>query len=242
MRREMIAHFIGAAGVLCAMLGLLAVFDQAWEQVYGWLGVTLMIQAAAGRDATLRSPPEPLELHGEGETKPAVSVSPIANFLTMAFVPVIAMLHAGFLDGLTGVAVAALIMLVALYRLAFIVQPPEYEARFVGLPATWGVIGFYLHALDATPLAAVLAIGLGIVLGLAPLNWPNPLHSERWPLLTVGMVVMWFATAAYALFHGFQAMPSITKAILLGIAAYGLLLTALMARVTVPPATSGPKP
>ena len=230
MRRQMIAHFLAAAGVLCAMLALLAVFDQAWEQVYGWLGIALIIQVASAGDAAFLPLIDSFESYDvEDEAQPA-PISSIAAFLSMVFVPVVAMLHAGFLDGLAGATVAGIIMLAALYRLAFMVQPDHTVSRFVGLPAGWSIIGFYLHSFDATPLAAVLTIGLGIVLGLMPLNWPNPLHSERWPLMTRGVVVVWFATAAVTLVRGFQATASLTKAILLAIALYGLLLTALLAR------------
>jgi phosphatidylcholine synthase len=230
VRRDMIAHFLGAAGVVCALLALLAVFDQAWEQVYGWLGLALIVQAAGADEAALLPLPDSVDLPDLEEDVRHAPIAAIAAFLTTVFVPVVAMLHAGFLDGLAGAAVASIIMLSALYRLAFIEQPANNASRSLGLPAAWSIIGFYLHAFDATPMAAVLAIGLGIVLGLLPLNWPNPLRSERWALLTRALVVVWFVTAAYALVHGFQATASITKAILLAATAYGLVLTALLAR------------
>ncbi|MEQ1696997.1 MAG: hypothetical protein ABL901_14265 [Hyphomicrobiaceae bacterium] len=216
--------------MLCALFALLAVFDQSWEVVYGWLGIALVFQVANDQDAALLPLPDHVDNHDLDDDGPDIPVAAIAIFLTTVFVPVVAMLHAGFLDGIAGAGVAGIILLAALYRLAFLAPPQKSEARFAGLPAAWSIIGFYLHAFDATPLAAVLAIGLGIVLGLVPLNWPNPLYSERWPLFTRAIVVVWFATAAYALAHGFQATSSITKAILIAIAAYGLLLTALLAR------------
>ena len=234
MRRDMIAHFLGAAGVVCGLLALLAVFDQAWEQVYGWLGLALIIQAASADDAALLPLPVSVDLLDLEDDARHVPIGAIASFLTTVFVPVVAMLHAGFLDGLAGAAVASIIMLSALYRVAFIEQPANRASRFLGLPAAWSIIGFYLHAFYATPLAAVLAIGLGIVLGLVPLSWPNPLRSERWALLTRVLVVIWFVTAAYALIHGFQGTASITKAILLAAVAYSLLLTALLARNPAP--------
>ena len=230
MRRVMVAHFLASTSVVGALLALLAVFDQAWENVYGWLGLALILQTAGSDDAALLPLPVSVDRPDIEEDVLPVPIAAIASFLTAVFVPVIAMLHAGFLDGLAGAAVASIIMLSALYRIGFVERPGINGSRFLGLPAAWSIIGFYLHAFDATPLAAVLAIGLGIVLGLVPLSWPNPLSSERWPQLTRALVVVWFATAAYALTQGFQATAPITKAILLGTAAYGLLLAALMAR------------
>ncbi len=230
MRRDMIAHFLGASGILCALLALIAVFDQAWEQVYGWLGIALIIQAATADIPAVLPIFDSFETQDLADQGPHVAIASIAAFLTTVFVPVVAMLHAGFLDGWAGAAVASIVILAALYRLAFMIQPDQTGARFLGLPTAWSVIGFYLHTFDATPLAAVLTIGLGIVLGLVPLNWPNPVRSERWTLATRAVVVVWFVTAAYILAHGFQATAPITKAILLAIVSYGLVLTALLAR------------
>jgi len=232
VRHVIIAHLLASVGVMSAMMALLTVFDQSWEYVYGWLGLALITQAisAGGPDllpfADYDDLPEAddVSLH----SRPAAIVA----FLTGVFVPVIAMLHAGFLDGIAGVAFGSVILLAALYRLVFVAQPSEPAARIVGLPAAWGIIGFYLHAFDATPLASVLGIGLAIVLGLIPLNWPHPLFSERWPTMTRAIVLVWFATAAVTLWYGFPAAP-FAKAILMATALYGLILAAWIARTPV---------
>lgn len=230
MRREMIAHFLGATGGVCALLALLAVFDQAWEQVYCWLGFALILQAAGSEDAALLAFPAFVDQNDPECDEQHVPIDEIGGFLASVFVPVVAMLHAGFLDGWAGAAVGCMIVLSALYRLAYMANHPNQPAtRFLGLPAAWSIIGFYLHAFDATPLAAVLAIGLGIILSLVPINWPKPLNSERWPFFTRALVVVWLATATYTLAHGFQVPIWGTKAVLIGIAVYGLLLAALLA-------------
>lgn len=215
------------------MMALLAVFDQSWEYVYGWLGLALLTQAASARDfavLTLIDHDEPPETEAAG---PQLRPAAIVAFLTGVFVPVVAMLHAGFLDGIAGAAFGGVILLAALYRIVFIPQKPVDGARIVGFPAAWNIVGFYLHAFDATPLASILAIGLGIVLGLVPLGWPHPLFSERWPAMTRVIVLIWLMTAACTLWYGFPA-TSLAKSILLAIAIYGLILTAWIARTPAP--------
>lgn len=233
MRREIIAHLLASIGVISAMMALLAVFDQGWEYVYGWLGLALLTQAVSAGDFAFLPLADHDDFPDSDQAILHARPAAIVAFLTGVFVPVIAMLHAGFLDGVAGAAFGGVILLAALYRLVFVAQPQEPASRIVGLPAAWSIVGFYLHAFDATPLASVLGIGLGIVLGLIPLNWPHPLFSERWPAMTRTIVVIWLITAACTLWYGFPASP-LAKSILLVIAIYGLILTARIARTPTP--------
>lgn len=232
MRHVIIAHSLASVGVMSAMMALLAVFDQSWEYVYGWLGLALITQAVSAGGSAAWPFADDGDLPEADEILLLSRPAAIVAFLTGVFVPVIAMLHAGFLDGIAGVAFGSVILLAALYRLVFVAQPAEPATRIVGLPAAWGIIGFYLHAFDATPLASVLGIGLAIVLGLVPMNWPHPLHSERWPVMTRAIVVVWFGTAAATLWYGFPASP-LSKSILLATALYGLILAAWIARTSL---------
>lgn len=226
MRRKTLAHLLLATCALCALFSGLAIFDQAWEYVYGWLGVALLLQAI---DPQRVLPHEPAQLSLASPFASDSRVAPAAAFLTTAFVPIIAMLHAGFLDGPGGIAVASVALLTALYRLAYQEASGPTVHQFVGLPAMWSVVGFYLHAFDATPLVAALAIGLGILLGLARFRWPHPIWSDRWTSATRGMTAVWVITAALTLWSGLPASAT-AKGIFLVAALYGISLAILMAR------------
>ena len=212
-------HIVVAMGALSALLALLAVFDQAWEVVYAWLGVGLAMECAEGSISAT-----------EPELAPP-SVPPIAlvAFLNSVFVPVVVLVHAGFLAGEFGVAMAILAVWSAQYRLTFH-DWAGMPANFLGFPAAWSTVAFYLHAFDATPPAAVLSVGLAIIAALVPVRWPHPLRSERWPDLTRAVLLIWFATSALTLWHGFPALPP-AKAVFLFAAAYAALLVGMAARV-----------
>lgn len=268
------AHLLLSVGVLCALFALLSVFDQAWELVYAWLGLAMLLQSIQAADVDRLfnpDPGEPFDSPEPAETgspdSHATSLAGTVSFLNCVFVPVVAMLHAGFMEGVAGVVLAGVVLLAALYRLSFLanhnapiadqsnhsphlitaatsaravhlVEP--HRQRFVGLPATWGILGFYLYAFDATPAAAVLTIGLGIILGLIPLAWPHPLYSERWPWLTRAVALCFLCTAATTLWLGLPATPW-AKALLLGAALYGLILTAAIRQVPQPVMTDQPR-
>ena len=226
MRRATLAHLLLAGGVLCALFSVLAVFDQAWEYAYGWLGLALLLQAV---DPAMVVRAEPgVAAFASIPATDSRAASAVA-FLNTVFVPIIAMLHAGFLDGIGGIAVASVALLAALYRLTFHAPAAPSATEFLGLPAIWSVVGFYLHAFDATPLVAVAAIGLGIVLGLVPYRWPHPLWSGRWSLPTRFVTAVWVITAAVTLWNGLPASAT-AKGVFLVTAFYGMALAVLMAR------------
>jgi phosphatidylcholine synthase len=216
MAHVWLGHALHAASILVAYVAMLAVFDQAWETLYGWLGVALILQ---GIDDALGFS------HGGDDDQNTALVRTDSGylvwFLTTVFVPVIALLHAGFLDNIGGTLVAGLILLGAFYRFAF--QATDLRSgAFVGLPAAWAVVAFLLHAFDATPVAAVLTIGLVLVLNLVPIPWPHPLLAERWQVQTRAVAALWLFAAAVTLWRGFPA-DQWAKAIFIGCAVYAVI-------------------
>jgi hypothetical protein len=225
-----IPYLLLSAGVLSALLALNAVFDQSWEVVYAWLGMALLTLACFDNLEPADGEEDPVSVE-----RAAASVA----FLTCTFVPVAALVHAGFLDGIGGVVVAGLVLLSALYRTTFL--EAGRSPTFQGFPAAWGIIGFYLHAFDATPAAAFLVAGLGIVACLLPVSAPHPFRSPRWPAFTRLVAGGWLIAAAVTLLQGFPAAPAI-KTGLLAVALYGLVLTILLSRPSNAPVTGSDRP
>ena len=228
MHREINGHLAVSICLLCTMMALLAVFDQAWEQMYAWLGISMLLRAAEaefeiGFESELASSSESAHLEAMNST---VSRK-IIDFLTNAFVPIIGMLHAGFLDGPAGVAIAGVALMSALYRFAF-TKWDLSNNTFIGFPVAWGVLGFYFHAFDATPLAAVFVIGGAIVLGVVSGRWPHPLHTLRWATLNRFATLVWTIAAGLTVIFGFPASVQL-KGLLIAIAVYGAVLTAALA-------------
>jgi hypothetical protein len=217
--------------VLCGLLAILAVFDQAWEYVYGWLGVAALAHLAEfvrSADAPDYEAPS----SGDGDVGDLESVrlegvSAIAAFLVFVFVPIVAMLHAGFLDGVAGTVLAVLILLSALYRWAYVRADDDGVVH--GLPACWSILGFLLHAFDTTPPVAVLCIGAALVLSLVPVALPHPLIEARSSLIAGVIFAAAVVAAAATLWAGFPAMWQ-ARAVFLGIAVYLIVLTVLRSR------------
>jgi phosphatidylcholine synthase len=93
-------------------------------------------------------------------------------------------------------------------------------AAYVGFPAAWNVVAFYLHAFDATPVAAVLVIGSGVIASLIPIPWPHPLRVMGWTHVGRVIVMIWLGTAAVTLWTGFPTTPAAKAVFLLSLGAY----------------------
>jgi phosphatidylserine synthase len=202
------------AGFILAYLGVVSIYDQAWEALYGYLGLALLIQIL---DAYLSA--DEIDPAHARATGPGALATEAAQLATSVFVPTMALLHAGFLEDASGGVLAVLIVASALYRLAFHPAHESTEPAVVCLPALWSVVAFLLHAFDATPLAAVFVIGCVLILTLVPIRWPHPLYAERWPVATRLVLAAGVMAAAVTLTHGLPA-DTAAKTVFIGCLVY----------------------
>jgi hypothetical protein len=213
VERPAACFYVDAFVAACAILSLLAIFDQFWESAYAWLGVGGLARFALedranDSSSAIRSHPS----------------SAAADFALQVIVPVGAMSYAGFLEGPVGVVIAVLIVVVSMFRISF--ASNSFGAPISqGLPLIWPYVGFLLSAFDATPVAAALAIGVVAGLNLLPLPWPHPLWSTRWQLANRFVLAAALLGAGAALWIGFRATPPALKSFFVLI---GLYVTAIM--------------
>ena len=95
---------------MCGLLAALAAFDGAWERMFAWLGLALIIDGIDGTFARLAHVEERLpRFSGE-------RLDLVVDYVTYVFVPALALLRAGYLTGTGGLVIAALILVSSLYH------------------------------------------------------------------------------------------------------------------------------
>jgi phosphatidylcholine synthase len=100
---------------------------------------------------------------------------------------------------------------------------------FVGFPAIWNIVAFYVFAFHMPIWAASLLVLACVVLTFVPLRWAHPLRTPLlWPV-TLALMGVWVWAAFLTLWSGFPAGPSAQAALLL-VAAYGVGLVLLRSR------------
>jgi phosphatidylcholine synthase len=212
-----LVHLFTALGAVCALLATHAVISGAWEAAFAWLGVALFID---GVDGTLarRARVQVVLPRFSGDR-----LDLVIDYLTYVFVPALALLQAGFLRGTWGLVLASLILLSSLFHFSDTKGKAD-DHSFVGFPAVWNLVAFYIFAFGLSEMAASLLVLVCAVLTFVPLKWVHPMRTARLRPLTIAATAAWGAAAVATLRSGFPASAPM-QLVLGAVAAYGIGLT-----------------
>jgi phosphatidylcholine synthase len=210
-----LVHLFTALGAVCALLATRAALSAAWEQVFGWLGIALIIDGIDGTFARLANVKTRLPRFSGDR------LDLVIDYMTYVFVPALALLQAGFLGSAGwGVMLGSIILLSSLFHFSDTESKTE-DHSFVGFPAIWNIVAFYAFAFSMPTAVSVPLVLICAALTFVPLHWVHPLRTPLlWPI-TFAVTAMWLLAALGALWSGFPA-GSFTKGVLLLGAAYGV--------------------
>ena len=217
-----LVHVFTGLGVVCALLATQALLDRRWELAFAWLGVALLIDGVDGTLARLAHVVTRLpRFSGE-------RLDLVIDYVTYVFIPVLALLLAGYLPGWSGSVLASLILLSSLFHFSDTESKTD-DYCFVGFPAIWNVVAFYIFAFAMPAWAAETIVLACVVLTFVPMRWAHPMRTPAfWPLTLVA-TLLWAGAAFVVLWQGFPA-SGVAQIILTGVAAYGVGLTLLRSR------------
>jgi phosphatidylcholine synthase len=218
-------HLFTSLGIVCALLATRATLAGAWEQVFVWLGLALVIDGIDGTFARMADVSTKLPRFSGDR------LDLVIDYVTYVFVPALALLQAGYLgSGMLGVMLASLILLSSLFHFSDTESKSE-DHCFVGFPAIWNIVAFYVFALQMPVWLAALLVVVCAALTFVPLRWAHPLRTPLlWPI-TFALTGLWVVAAFVTIWSGFSAGP-MAKAILLLAALYGVGLALLRSRTS----------
>src|SRR5438874_11771129 len=205
-------HIFTALGAGVALIAMLEAVREHWTNMFGWLGVALIIDAIDGPLAR-RLDVVRLQPNWSGEV-----LDLVVDFVTYVFVPAYAITASGML-----LPVAA-----PLLGIGIVVSGALYFAdrrmkasdnHFRGFPALWNVAAFYLFLLHPSPALATLGVAVLIALTFAPLHVLHPIRVVRLRWLTLWLLAAWAVLAVYTLACDFAVGLPVTTG-LCAIAAY----------------------
>jgi phosphatidylcholine synthase len=212
-----LVHLFTALGAVCGLMATQAVLRNAWEEAFLWLGLALVIDGVDGALARLA------DVHRRLPRFSGERLDLVIDYVTYVFVPTVALLQAGYLRGVSGIVLAAMILLSSLFHFSDTESKAD-DYSFVGFPAIWNLVAFHVFAFALSPAATALLVLACVALTFVPLKWVHPLRTPRlWPLTAVAMA-LWALTATHVLLTGFPASPW-AQAILLIVVGYGIALT-----------------
>lgn len=210
-------HLFTALGAVCGLFATLAAFDGAWERMFVWLGVALVIDAVDGTFARMIRVDQRLpRFSGE-------RLDLVIDYITYVFVPALALLRGGFLDGTAGMIVASLILISSLYHFSDLASKGE-DYTFIGFPAIWNVVALYLFALSPPAWFNYSALLVCVFFTFIPIRWVHPVRVEKLRVITLVVTVAWSIAAIGAVAFGFPS-PLWAQIVLVGAALYYVAMT-----------------
>jgi phosphatidylcholine synthase len=209
-----LVHVFTGLGALCGLAATRAVLAGAWEEVFIWLGIALVIDGIDGTFARMARVTERLpRFSGE-------RLDLVVDYVTYVFVPALALLQAAYLPGWFGVVLASLILLSSLFHFSDTESKTE-DHCFVGFPAIWNIVAFYVFAFHMPPWLAGAVVLICVVFTFVPMAWAHPMRTPMlWPV-TLGLSVVWSLAGIVTLWSGFPAGWAAQLALAV-VAAYGI--------------------
>ncbi len=215
-----LVHVFTASGIVCALAATLALYQGAYVTMFVWLAVAFVIDGVDGAlaravDVKSRLP----RFSGE-------QLDLVIDYITYVFIPALALLRAGYLSSWHGTALAALILMSSLFHFSDTASKTE-DHCFVGFPAIWNIVAFYIFALAPPEWLASLVVLALSGLTFVPMRWLHPLRVRRLRTLNIALLGIWMLTVAWVLWRGFPA-DFWASGILAAVALYGISLTLAM--------------
>lgn len=211
-------HLFTGLGAVCALFAVIALTQGAPETAFLWLGIAFLIDGIDGPIA---------RAVGVKDVLPRFSgeiIDLVIDYLTYVFVPVLLLLSEGRLPVGYSYLLASLILLSSLFHFSD-TRSKAGDLSFVGFPAIWNILAFYVFALDIGKGATVLLVLICTVATFVPLHWLHPVRVTRWRPVTLALTAAWSVAALATVLTGFPA-HSLAQITFVVVALYGLAMTA----------------
>lgn len=217
-----LVHVFTASGAVCALFAIRAILEGRWEVMFAWLGLALVIDGIDGTFARMADVTRNLpRFSGE-------RLDLVVDYLTYVLVPALALWKAGYLPGFWQWLGPVLILMSSLFHFSDVESKAD-DYAFVGFPAIWNVVAFYIFALGMGPFWAITLVLICTALTFLPWKWAHPMRTPFLRGLTLSVCVIWAFAAIETLWRGLPA-TGLSLIILLASAFYAGVLTLLEGR------------
>jgi phosphatidylcholine synthase len=187
-------HLLTASGAALGLLALMAAVERRWALMFLWLGIALVVDAIDGalarRFAVARVLPR-----WSGDV-----LDLVVDILTYVFVPAFAIVAGGIVPEPIAVPLGLLIVVTGTLYFAD-TRMKSVDNYFLGFPAVWNAVAFYLFLLRPATWLAALAVVVSAAMTFVPIPFVHPFRVRRLRAFNAGLLAAWAALAALALWH-----------------------------------------
>jgi phosphatidylcholine synthase len=215
-------HIFTACGAGFALLAMVAAVAHDWTMMFVWLGVALIIDGIDGSFARA------LDTAANAPRWSGDVLDLVVDFTTYVFVPTYAIVAADLMPLTWALAMGFVITVTAALYFADGNMKSD-DNHFVGFPAVWNLIAFYLLLVRPSAWTTTAVIVIFAVLTFVPIKFIHPVRVRRLRWLNIAALLAWSALALVALLQGLAPQPWVTAALCL-IAIYFLVAGLVPAR------------
>lgn len=196
-------HVFTASGAAVALLALIAAVRSDWPAMFLWLGVALAIDGIDGPIARALHVSERLP-RWSGDV-----LDLVVDFTTYVFVPAYAIADAGLLPPPLATLAGAIVAVTGALYFAD-TRMKTADNHFLGFPAVWNLVAFYLLLLTPGPGVVAVAVLAFAVLTFAPVRFVHPVRVIRFRPLTLMLAALWAVLALVAVLQGLEPTGWVT--------------------------------
>lgn len=177
-------HLFTASGAVWGLLAVVAIFDQQWGNAFGWMGLTVVIDAFDGMLARRFRVKQVLPGFD------GALLDNMIDYFTYVLVPALFVYEAGLVPPGLRLAALAAIALSSGYQFS------QGDAKtddhfFTGFPSYWNIVVFYLFLLRPPGEVGFGVLLLCAVLVFVPIRYVYPSRTVRFQKLTLFLSVLW---------------------------------------------------
>lgn len=210
-------HVLTASGAVCGLLALHYTAERNWSLVFLWLGVALIVDAIDGPLARRFDTAAALPRFS------GVRLDLVVDYLNYCAVPAFILAQADLVPAGLELVAGAIILLSSLFHFADR-NSKTPDGFFVGFPALWNIVVFYILALGLAPFWAFSLIVALAAATFAPFKWLHPFRVRSLRPATLLVLMVWSVTAMSVVADGFPATPA-AKAILIMTVVYAVTVS-----------------
>jgi phosphatidylcholine synthase len=189
-------HIFTASGAALALLAMLAAIERDWTLMFVWLGCALIVDAVDGTLAR-RLHVRAVVPRWSGDV-----LDLVVDILTYVFVPAYAIAVGGLLPEPVSVIAGLLVVCTGVLYFAD-THMKSGDNYFLGFPAVWNVVAFYLFALRPEPWLGFAAVVALCVFTFVPMPFLHPFRVAGGRGISVILLAIWSALAIVTLTYQF---------------------------------------
>ena len=173
---------------------MMAAVAHNWPLMFLWLGLALFVDGVDGALARALGTKENAA-RWSGDV-----LDLVVDFTTYVFVPAYAIVAAGLMPLVWALPAGFVIAVTAALYFADTNMKAD-DNHFVGFPAVWNLIAFYLLLLRPAPWVTVVTIAAFAVLTFLPIRFVHPFRVRSLRTVTVAVLALWALLASIALWQ-----------------------------------------